>query len=310
MVSYGHRHCDNYDVMTLTTDQRLGATYYDAIRVFYQIAAYTGDPSWNACALKARVAYRDNYVIKWKGGVPGYWNFTTGLRMDYERTGDPKSRTAAIDLSRNAAYAADVTPLQYTADAFRSREVAYAIMAYLNAESLGDGRRARLSGHVDQALDHIDQWFISKTSRAPRDWTEVPQAAGKYYIQPFMVGLTSQALIRYWEVTGDARVVPAIKVALDAIWQRAWVPSDQAFWYQNWTSNPALAFPSQSGAPDLNLLIAPAYAWLWRQTGDDKYRERADQIFAGGVKGAWLEGPKQFNQSYMWSFDYVRWRSE
>jgi hypothetical protein len=55
------------------------------------------------------------------------------------------------------------------------------------------------------------------------------------------------------------------------------------------------------------LLIAPAYSWVWTQTGDPKWRDRADAIFAGGVAGAFLGNPKQFNQSYRWSFDYVRW---
>ena len=46
---------------------------------------------------------------------------------------------------------------------------------------------------------------------------------------------------------------------------------------------------------------------MWTQTGDPKWRDRADAIFAGGVAGAFLGNPKQFNQSYRWSFDYVRW---
>jgi hypothetical protein len=49
---------------------------------------------------------------------------------------------------------------------------------------------------------------------------------------------------------------------------------------------------------------------MYQQTGDDTYRDRGDQVFAGGVRGAWLDGPKQFNQNYMWSFDYVKWRSQ
>jgi hypothetical protein len=75
-------------------------------------------------------------------------------------------------------------------------------------------------------------------------------------------------------------------------------------------TDPAQVFPAKPGAPDLNLLIAPAYAWLYSRTGDTTYRDRGDQIFAGGVKGAWLDGSKVFNQNYMWSFDYVKWRSE
>lgn len=60
-------------------------------------------------------------------------------------------------------------------------------------------------------------------------------------------------------------------------------------------------------APDLNLLISPMFEWLYKQTGQSRFRVRADTIFEGGVKGAWLVGGKQFNQNYMWSFDQVKW---
>jgi hypothetical protein len=310
MLSFGRRHCLGYDKAGATRDQLLAATYYDATRVFYQIADYTGDSTWNACAGKARAAYRDAYVLPHKGGVPGYWNFTTGLRMDWERTGDARSKQAVVQLAANASYARDSTPAASLLHTELSREVAYAITSYLNAEEAGEPRRPRLSEWVQGALSHMDQWFVSKTSRAPIPFRDRPEAAGQYYIQPFMVGLTAQALIRYSEVTNDPRVLPAIKTALDDIWRRAWVAQDQSFWYENYVPNPAYTFPSKKGAPDLNLLIAPAFAWVYRQTGDVTYRDRGDQIFAGGVKGAWLDGSKQFNQNYAWSFDYVRWRSE
>jgi hypothetical protein len=47
---------------------------------------------------------------------------------------------------------------------------------------------------------------------------------------------------------------------------------------------------------------------MYHQTGDDAYRDRGDQVFAGGVTRAWLDGGKQFNQNYMWSFEYVKRR--
>ncbi len=59
---------------------------------------------------------------------------------------------------------------------------------------------------------------------------------------------------------------------------------------------------------ELNMLIAPVYAWLYHQTGDATYRTRGDDVFRGGVVGAWLDGAKQFNQNYRWSFAYVAWR--
>ena len=71
--------------------------------------------------------------------------------------------------------------------------------------------------------------------------------------------------------------------------------------------NPAES-PCVGAAPDLNMLIAPAFAWLYKETGDAKYRDRGDQIFGGGVQHAWLDNGKQFNQNYRWSFDYIRLR--
>jgi hypothetical protein len=118
------------------------------------------------------------------------------------------------------------------------------------------------------------------------------------------------ALIRYWDATHDPRVQPALQKALDWLWARAWVAKDRAFWYDNWAADGNQAFPQKKGAPDLNLLIAPAFAWMYHQTRDVAYRDRGDQVFAGGVTGAWLDGGKQFNQNYMWSFDYVKWRSQ
>ena len=146
--------------------ERLAATYYDATRIYEQIADYTGNAVWDDCASKAKAIYR-GYVMRNNGNVPGYWNFTSGFRMDWERNSDALSKQAAILLSQNAAYCTDTTPPENTVTPSRSREVAYCILSYLNAEDLGAPRRARLTTLTDQALGHVDQWFVSKTYRAP-----------------------------------------------------------------------------------------------------------------------------------------------
>ncbi len=302
MRTYGSMHC----VLGTLSD-----VYYDAIRVYYQIADYTRDPSWVTCSQLARTIYRDQYVLPNNGVVPGYWNFTHGLAMDYLRSGDAQSKNAVILLSQNAAYASDTTPIDLTVSADLSREVAYAVISYINAEKVGASPRARLPLLVTQALGHIDQWFISKTYRCGQgSGTCDPLAAfGQYYIQPFMVGLTSAALIMYYDKTGDTRVLPAIRTAMDWLWANAWVAADESFWYENWVPDPSIPFPPKPGASDLNLLIAPAYAWLFHQTGDTRYRDEGDAVFAGGVKFAYLGAGKQFDQNYWWSFDYVKWRT-
>ena len=314
MTSYGQQHCD-YLAQSHTFDEKLNATYYDAIRVFYQIADYTKNSAWNTCAQRARTIYRDQYVMTaacWGGGfgcVPGYWNFTHGERMDYERTGDTKSRDSVLSQALNAAYSTDSDyNAAETQTAWLSREEAYALTAHINAERLGAAPRASTPKIADKNLAYIDQWFGSKSFRCP-SICDPAAAAGQYYIQPFMVGLTAEALIMWFDKTGDTRVVPAIKMAMDWLWANAWVAGDQSFWYENWVPTPATPFPARPGAPDLNLLIAPAFAWLYAQTGDTTYRDRGDQIFAGGVVNAFLGNGKQFDQNYKWSFEYVRLRT-
>lgn len=287
MVEYGARHCAELDNPRLTADDRLAATYYDQMRVMAGIGDYTGQSRWRQCAARARAIYRDTYVLANDADVPGYWNFTTGLRMDYERTGDPVSKLAVIKLSQNAAYCRDSTPAESTASHIRSREVAYCIVALINAEAVGGPVRRRHATMVTQAYGHLDQWFVRF------EWSGDDLA-------PFMVGLTAHALIRDWEHTGDPRLIPGLRRAADWLWTNAWVPRDRSMWYRGGDR--------RKGAPDLNLLIAPMYAFLYRHTGETTYRVAGDQLFEAGVALAWLDGAKQFNQQYWWSFDFVKWR--
>ena len=290
MVTFGQQHAN--ELSGLTGQAAINATYYDAARVFYQIADYTHDPSWLAAAHQAVTIYRDQYVIPHNGDVPGYWNFTGGLLQDFQHTGDVRSKDAIITLSHNAAFAPDITPLAWTAGTESSREVAYTIMNYLNAEAVGAPHRPRLDDLVTQALGHLDQWFISKT--AP-------------YLQPFMAGLTMDALIQYdTAVGGDPRILPAIQTAVNSLWTNNWISGSQAFQYMDRDMG-SLGGPTP--ANDLNMLIAPAYAWMSHKTGNVLYQQQADAIFSGAVNGAYLNDAKQYDQNYMLAFDFMNWRN-
>lgn len=286
MLQFALQHGEALRVGYENGDSVFANTYYDAARVFYQIADYTGDSSWNQYAEIAAKSYRDEYVLPNNGTVPGYWHFTRGLTMHYLRTGDTLSRDAAVLLSQNASYAGDSTPLSWTDSQAKSREVAYAINSYLDSESIGVARRDRLEPLFEQALGHLDQWFVD-------------DSVADY--APFMFGLTSEALINYYnQVDQDPRILESIELGINQTWDQMWSEEDQSFFYRaNDTSN---------GKPDLNALIAPAYEWVYSMTGNSLYRERADKIFSGGVEGAWLSGAKQFNQNYRWSFEFVQSR--
>lgn len=184
--------------------------------------------------------------------------------------GSSNSKRALEALSKNSSYAHSAGAV----DAAVARETAYLLSTFILT---GDADRKLATSF---ALGHLDQWVN-----------------GKPY-QPFMAGLTMAALIEVYELTGDVRIPVAVQKMLDAMWKGAWSSRAAAFNYWSNGSNPV---------PDLNMLIAPAFAWFYNVSGDALYLERGDQVFNGGVAGAWLEGGKQFSQNYRWSFDYLKW---
>jgi hypothetical protein len=292
MIEYGTKWCDLIKNPSVDWALRADATYYDGERVYYQIADYTGDRRWLDCAQASERLYRDDYLFPNNGAVAGWNLFPHGLWIDYTRTKDEASRTAVGLLANNAAFATDNYTLGSLSDPFLSREVAYNIQAKLLARDLGSGNLdAGITRLVEEAFRHMDAWFISKTYP---------------YVRPFMVALTSEALILYHSKTGDARVLPMLKIAWDYIWDNCWLPNNEALTYTDRQSNDNSG--GREPAPDLNMLIAPVFGWLYAKTGNPIYAQRGDAIFAGGVKYAYLNSGKQFNQSYRWSFAYVAWR--
>lgn len=254
------------------------AWYYDGQKVFYQIADYLGDPDgkWTGYALKSMNVYR-SYVLKNNGRVPGYRIFPHGLYMHYTQTGDPESKQAIELLSSSAAYAPQGGGLGVNL----SRETAFILNARIKNFDLGH-TNSNVHTPLEYALGHLGQWLKTDS-----------------YIQPFMVALTCEAVIDYLRLFPTAGVHTIICQVLDMLWDRCWI--DYGFVYDTNASSPA---------PDLNLLIAPAYAWAYLKTGEAKWLERGDKIFNAGVEKAWLGGGKQFSQNYRWSFDYIKWVAE
>jgi len=321
MRTYGQAQCNT--IKSQTGEAKLGSTYYDLESVAYQIAAYTGSSTWNACANEAEIAYRT-----WVegaaadgggfGAVSGYWNFPDGLRRDFELTADARSKEAVKQLSLHASYCRDDTPIEWSASATMMRETAYCINSFIDAEALGAAARARRDQMLTQLLDHLDA-TITLRYKAESD-ADVPDLCkGKTYAQPFYLGLALKTLIEYENAHHDARILPMIKRVADFMWSKLrYQPTATSgrFWYGQCSNADNLwnVWTSAGGnlpADDLNLLYAPAWAYLYAKTGDVKYRDQGDQIWSTGVIDATLNGlnSKQFNQNYFWSFDYVKLRN-
>lgn len=315
LLTFGERQCHYFREPGWEGGQ--GDTFYDGARVFYQAADYLGDSNFNGtpwvrCAELAAVKYATTQVTP-NGAAP--WNvFSTGLRLHFQRTEDSLSKQT-VHIVATTGFAADSTRTgglfnpDYGSTYDLAREIAYAIKAHLDDEALGAPHRARLDELVNHAIKHYDQWFVSKRAQT----NPIPGVG----IQPFMVGLSMQALIAYYEKYPDPRIPPLIRLATDELYRLAWRPRDGGFYYNG---------PGSGIEPGLNLLIAPAYAWMYMTTGETIYRDRGDEIFKAGVhkthcaslvdaqcpegltQGGWLWSGKQFNQQYMWSFDYIKWR--
>jgi len=313
-------------------------TYYDSQRIFFQIADYTGqDEPWNTYAQRAEEIYRDMYARP-DYTMPGYRRFPHGIYMDFVRTGDSLS-AEGIPLMRDAPAYSNPEAFSHTT-AYRwywqdlSREVAYAIGANVIAERAGYPRlEERMQMFIGMALNHINEWVTGERGNPD---------ASKHRFAPFMFALTAEALISYyeWEVergaAPDETIPNALRAAADFLWsarvtngpntgKAMWVPDVSgrsysswgdlggsghgAFRYEDCDCSPTGSRPS----PALNLLIAPAYAWLFKHFGDPAYLAMGDLIWEGGVglaQSAIRYSGKQFNQNYRWSFEYVKWRNE
>lgn len=262
MTSYGATHCSEAAITAAIGSAGVQSEdnvwYYDGTRVYHQIAAYTENSSWYTCAGYTNTAYR-KWVGATSGSALGGWRvFPHGLAADYRRTGATASRDAALKLATSSAFAgsAGASACGY------SRETAYILQAYIVAEELGEPRHQKFVTAAENALLLLEKTLVTNQCSQ---------------VVPFHIGLLMESLIQYHERTSDPRVLPMLELAADAMWTRLWQPASESF---------PIASDRPGEAPDLNLLIAPAYAWLWQNTGAQRHLVRGDAIFAGGIRRA------------------------
>jgi hypothetical protein len=173
------------------------------------MADYTKNAAFRDFAQRINEVYRDN-SIKTKGARK-YAVFPHGLREFYFRYKDEQAKEALKALHENPGYGYRA---QWGAPWNASREMAYGLSVHVVAESVGIPRREEKSlgfepGEtlfdecVALVLGHFEQWFVSETAR---------------YVYPFMVGLSAEALIDYYEVSKDPEVPWMLQLAADKMY--------------------------------------------------------------------------------------------
>jgi hypothetical protein len=283
MLVYGRKNCE----VAMSPGVETGMWYYDGQRIAERILAQTNDPYWATCAATIQSVYAPA-VLANKGYVPAWRVFPDGLLATYRRTGDTQAKEAALALARNSPLTMPNANTTYNVSAKVARETAYAIIAHLAGQEMGEPVSPDFSRLVDVALGHLDQWYVQQSM--------VPQ--------PAFAGLLSEALIRVHAKTADPRIPPAIQRALDFTWEKQFDQAAGKIAYVEYSVTP----PTASYTADLNMLIAPAFGWMYQQTGDPRYRERGDAMFTGSVNGSFLAGGKQYSQTYRWGPEYLEWR--
>jgi hypothetical protein len=292
--------------------------FYDGVMVYYNVQNLVNDgDNWAQCRTNVAQVYRDGYVLRTGGRIFEFMMFTEGYYTDYLNTGDSADLTLINELDSQmlAPYHAamvDVTYLQ--------RETAYALKNAIYASALNQNN-PRFNNTtafwrdytLDHVLGHVDQICLSQNAQ---------------YFESFMTGLEAEALIQYYDVVGhDPRIPPAIKCLADYMYSNVYntVTSDPgSFPYDKWRmlTNAGVGNDGSSCMVNLNLLIVPVYAWVFKNTGLSAYQAEGDEIWNHGVLfdgcqgglAANLTGPsgnsgKQFSQQYYWGPSYVTWRS-
>ncbi|HWR49993.1 MAG TPA: hypothetical protein VN428_02730 [Bryobacteraceae bacterium] len=266
--------------------------YYDGGRVYVQMADYFRDPSWEPCAYNILGQYRDTLLAQ-KSWNSGWRVFTKGLRMPYERTGDPRYKDALHVLATKSPYAATGGDVR---DTFM-RETAFILQAYVDDELAGNGRNPNLERSVAFLLGHFEAVF---------------ETGDFLFHQTFMDGLAAEALIDYYELTGDPRIPAAIRSMLDWMWENGWDPATNRLVYNPEPEGDRCSANNgcQVYKTELINLIVPAFAWYWRLSGDAVYARRGDILFSHSLDTDISYSGKIFSQNYRWSPSYVQWRAE
>jgi hypothetical protein len=117
------------------------------------------------------------------------------------------------------------------------------------------------------------------------------------------------ALERYNDYVSTDRldqILPVIQATADTLWTMR--NADTLFPYVSWTTNTEGSCGGEI-ANDLNGLLMPAFAWLYRETGDEEYRTRAALMLDAMLDHTYWTGSagKQWNQSYWQSQRALYW---
>ena len=278
------------------------SNYYDRALIYYAMWVRTGDVEYWRRGTEQAAGYRDGYLARNRYKPSPHWAQLEGVATHYWATGDEASRTAVARAAESLWGQIRGKGLTH----WDQRIAGRVMLGQLLAQRLdgAEGFRPRYgpaswAARLDSAVDQIARW----------QQPDGRYDTGAYWCggqANYMVGLLNEALVKVHTYhRPDPRIVTLVRRASDYMWETQWDPAAQGF---NYVSVTCRGRGHARPAGDLNGLIVAPYGWLYRQTGEAKYRAEGEAIFAGLVRHAYLRGTKQFNQAYTGSYHYLAWR--
>jgi hypothetical protein len=282
-----------------------GANYYDRALIYFSSWLRTAKPEYFRRGMRIAMNYRTKYLEANQYATSPHWSQVEGLEQHYLLTGDENSRFAVARVAEQMiGYPlADTSRTPWMESRIQAR-VLQALFTAWRLDARGP-KELDLQKRLDNSLVRV-----LRTQR-PDGGIGWPVTCGATL--NYMHGLLNDVLIRiHTHYRADTAIFGFVRRNADYLWGTQWVPPAQAFKYmsarcQKNAQGEAVGGPAP--APDLNMLFVTTFGWLYQQTGDVRYRQAGDQIFAGGVKGAYLQGSKQFNEHYTSSLRYVAMRA-
>jgi len=262
--------------------------YYND-ETFFKIAKYTNDPTWANCGIYIAKAMRDQFLLEGPNTVLPFLYFPWTLVGAYHWTHDPSYKEAVVKIAD-----AGTDYWGWVGD-FGMREHAYAF----------ERRLARLdvTGEPDYNLQYFAEASIAQL------YNNATGAPDRSFNQPFMLGLAMRPLIRWYLISHDERIPVVIKLLLDRFWDNWYDHRAHHYLYDPEPTGPRCNSDCQKYTlSTLNNLVSPAFAWYWKLTGDDKYRERGDDLFSHQYDDGNPWNAKEWSQGFYWSWDFVGWR--
>jgi len=294
--------------------------YYDSISSHYQLYARTGDLRYLVNGRRWALHHRRDQ-ISLSGNTIGHprcsaannarYTYLQGLIFDYFMFGDEEAKRVSGIVVDNffmtypdgRFYKAPNTRGFWT-----EREAAFVLqglLAYYEATNdpvyLDEARRKIELLHRMQVENGRRAWVHNLYDHDPAERCSPPDWGSS----PWMSGLLLEPIIQYHKLTNEPIAVDSITMALDDLMDHYLATGNHAgksFIYLGCSAY-------VNGTPDLDNLIAHAFGYGHRLTGNADYLRVGTDIFNTSVEDGYAGAHKQYNQLFRSSGHFVAYVS-